>query len=265
MTHRDLWDRFRRYYCRVESLDLSLDISRVRFDDEFFERMAPAMDRAYAAMDELEAGTVADPDEGRVVGHYWLRSPELAPKPEWRRGIAAGRGPVKTLGARVYHGGPCKPVLALGMGRSALGPMFVADALGDLATDKMQVHFIDNTDPDGLERVLKGLEGKLAQTLTIVTSKSGGTPETHNGMTIVARAYCDAGLEFPKYAVAITMEGSKLDKLAESQGWLERFPMFDWIGGRTSELSAVGLLPAALQGLDINGMLAGAETCDAAT
>ena len=76
-------------------------------------------------------------------------------------------------------------------------------------------------------------------------------------MTIVARAYADAGLEFPKYAVAITMEGSKMDKLAQSQGWLERFPMFDWIGGRTSELSAVGLLPAALQGLDINGDASG--------
>src|SRR5207253_331995 len=47
--------------------------------------------------------------------------------------------------------------------------------------------------------------------------------------------------------------------------WLARFPMFDWIGGRTSELSAVGLLPAALQGIDIMGMLAGAAACDEAT
>ena len=53
-----------------------------------------------------------------------------------------------------------------------------------------------------------------------------------------------------------------LDKTAVQQGWLARFPMFDWIGGRTSVLSAVGLLPAALQGLDIDGLLRGAASCD---
>ena len=47
--------------------------------------------------------------------------------------------------------------------------------------------------------------------------------------------------------VAITQEGSLLDNTAKIEGWLARFPMFDWVGGRTSEMSAVGLLPAALQ------------------
>ena len=61
------------------------------------------------------------------------------------------------------------------------------------------------------------------------------------------------------------MAGSHLDKQADSEGWLARIPMFDWVGGRTSELSAVGLLPAALQGIDIVRMLAGAAACDAAT
>jgi glucose-6-phosphate isomerase len=56
-----------------------------------------------------------------------------------------------------------------------------------------------------------------------------------------------------------------MDRSATAEGWLARFPMFDWIGGRTSELSAVGLLPAALQGLDIDGLLAGAAACDEAT
>ena len=51
----------------------------------------------------------------------------------------------------------------------------------------------------------------------------------------------------------------------QAEGWLHEFPMFDWIGGRTSELSAVGLLAAALQGIDIRSMLAGAKEMDAAT
>ena len=47
--------------------------------------------------------------------------------------------------------------------------------------------------------------------------------------------------------VAITQQNSLLDNTARIEGWLARFPMFDWVGGRTSEMSAVGLLPAALQ------------------
>ena len=47
--------------------------------------------------------------------------------------------------------------------------------------------------------------------------------------------------------VAITQEKSLLDNTARIEGWVARFPMFDWVGGRTSEMSAVGLLPAALQ------------------
>lgn len=47
--------------------------------------------------------------------------------------------------------------------------------------------------------------------------------------------------------VAITQENSLLDNTARIEGWLSRFPMFDWVGGRTSEMSAVGLLAAALQ------------------
>jgi len=62
--------------------------------------------------------------------------------------------------------------------------------------------------------------------------------------------------------VAVTSRDSDLDKLAVREGWINRFPMWDWVGGRTSELSAVGLLPAALQGVDIDALLAGAKACD---
>jgi glucose-6-phosphate isomerase len=98
-----------------------------------------------------------------------------------------------------------------------------------------------------------------------VISKSGGTKETRNGMLEAEAAYRRAGLEFAKHAVAVTVTGWDLDRHAAAQGWLARFPMWDWVGGRTSETSTVGLLPAALQGLDIDGLLAGARTCDGVT
>jgi glucose-6-phosphate isomerase len=143
--------------------------------------------------------------------------------------------------------------------------MFVADALGDPQTDRMAVHFVDNTDPDGIARELFRLGGSLDETLCVVMSKSGGTPETRNGMLLAAEAYRKAGLDFGKHAVAVTGSGSMLDRLAEDEEWLARFPMWDWVGGRTSEMSAVGLVPGLLQGLDMRALLAGAAACDEAT
>jgi glucose-6-phosphate isomerase len=77
--------------------------------------------------------------------------------------------------------------------------------------------------------------------------------------------YEGQGLNFGKHAVAVTGVGSELDKVAERGGWLRRFPMWDWVGGRTSIMSAVGLVPMTLQGLDINQFLAGAAAMDAKT
>jgi len=78
-------------------------------------------------------------------------------------------------------------------------------------------------------------------------------------------AWKRAGLDFARHAVAITGTGSAMDKVAQQERWLRRFPMWDWVGGRTSETSAVGLLPAALQGFDIDALLAGARACDEVT
>jgi glucose-6-phosphate isomerase len=129
----------------------------------------------------------------------------------------------------------------------------------------MSLYCFDNTDPDGMDKVLAHLGGKLGRTLCLVISKSGGTKETRNGMLEAEAAYANAGLNFGRHTVAVTSKGSELDKYAVSKEWIRRFPMWDWVGGRTSELSAVGLLPAALQGLDIDGMLDGASACDALT
>ena len=257
--------------CRVPSLGLTLDVSRMMCGEGDLARRAPAMERAFRAMAELEKGAVANPDEKRRVGHYWLRAPRLAPEPALAREIEAGLAQVKSFAADVHAGriagpvGPFRQLLLVGIGGSALGPMFVADALGQPGRDRMAFHVIDNTDPDGVARTLAPLKGLLDRTLVVVTSKSGGTPETRNGMLLVQKAFRDARLDFGRQAVAVTMPGSKLDDQAKAEKWLGRFPMFDWVGGRTSEMSAVGLLPAALQGLDVDGLLAGAAACDEAT
>jgi glucose-6-phosphate isomerase len=269
---RELWDRYQQQLCRVSSVDLAVDPSRMRLDADFLRDVAPAMARAFGAMDALEAGAIANPDEQRMVGHYWLRDPARAPTAAIADEIRDTLARIKAFAAAV-HTAQIRPpaasrftrLLCVGIGGSALGPMFVADALGDARRDRLAPFFLDNTDPDGFARVLGALSAHLPETLVVVTSKSGGTPETRNGMIAVANALRRAGLALGPQAVAITQSGSALDGTAARGEWLARFPMWDWVGGRTSELSAVGLLPAALQGVDVDGLLEGARACDAST
>jgi glucose-6-phosphate isomerase len=272
MTARERWDRYRRLRCEVPAVGLVLDPSRMELDDAFLDRLDQPARQALAAMAALEGGALANPDEGRMVGHYWLRTPSLAPTPALRQEIEATVQAVKAFAVEV-HAARVRPpraaafrrLLAIGIGGSALGPMFVADALGQPGRDRLIPDFLDNTDPDGFARTFARLEGRLDETLVIVTSKSGGTPETRNGMLAAEAAFRAAGLELARQAVAVTQVGSALDREASRQGWLARFPMWDWVGGRTSQLSAVGLLPAALQGLDVDGLLVGAAAMDQAT
>ena len=77
-----LWDRFQKHLCSVPSLDLTLDVSRMNFADDYFAAMAPRIDADYREMAELEKGAIANADEKRMVGHYWLRNPQLAPSPQ---------------------------------------------------------------------------------------------------------------------------------------------------------------------------------------
>jgi glucose-6-phosphate isomerase len=267
------WTRFKEHCYQYPSLGLSLDISRMPFPDRLLESMEAKFQKAFADMAALEKGAIANPDEKRMVGHYWLRAPQLAPDPEIAGAITSTLAAIKEFAGKVHRGeiagpaGKFRELLVVGIGGSALGPQFVSSALGRLkgGRDRMGVHFFDNTDPDGMDLVLREIGSGLKRTLVVVISKSGGTVETRNGMLEAAAAFKAAGLDYPKHFVAVTGDGSKLDQVARSEGWLARFPMWDWVGGRTSELCVVGLLPAALQGIKIDPLLAGAAAMDKVT
>jgi glucose-6-phosphate isomerase len=265
------WKRYCEFLYDCPEIGLLMDISRLNFEPGFFDRIEPEMQRAFVEMSALESGATANPDEDRMVGHYWLRAPELSPSLAISSEIEFAIRGVKEFAADIHDGvirtaggKRFSRILVIGIGGSALGPQFVSDALGT-SHDRMQTSFFDNTDPDGMDRVISDIGEKLSETLTIVISKSGATKETRNGMLEAMEAYRKAGLAFAKHAVAVTGKGSELDSTALSEGWLARFPMWDWVGGRTSVTSAVGLLPAALQGLDIDALLEGARICDRIT
>ena len=252
---------------RYPEMGISLDLSKLPLTPEFLAEMQPLIDRAYADIAALESGVIANPDENRMVGHYWLRNSAIAPTAELRAKIDGPLADLKAFAADVLSGKILAPngkkyttCLVIGIGGSALGPELVADAL---PAEGLAMAFLDNTDPDGMYKVLDTLP--LSETLAVVISKSGGTPETRNGMVCAQQYFAGKGLNFAKQAVAVTGVGSTLDKVAVSEGWVKRFPMEDWVGGRTSETSVVGLVPAALQGVDIDSLLAGAAAMDAHT
>ena len=265
------WERYKEYLNFNPEIGLMVDISRMMFPDDYFDRMGPPIEKAFQDMEAIESGAIANPDENRMVGHYWLRAPELAPEREITRDIEKNLQAIKDFSKKVHagriksqKGKPFSRMLIIGIGGSALGPQFVSDAL-KTSKDSIRPYFFDNTDPDGFDRILKELKGVLSETMTIVISKSGGTIDTRNGMLEAKAAYQSKGLRFEKHAAAITEANSDLDRIAKKEGWIARFPMWDWVGGRTSETSAVGLLPAALQGIDIDALLEGARLCDEVT
>lgn len=265
------FDAFRALSFHDAPLSFTLDVSRIYFGESFFSSVEGRWQQALTQMEALEKGAIANPDENRRVGHYWLRAPNLAPDDSTRRAIEDTLVEVSKFAKRV-HAGEVKPeradcfthLLVVGIGGSTLGPQFVAQALGG-AANPMTAVFFDNTDPDGFDLVFAQLGKRLDSTLTVVISKSGSTKETRNGMLEAKAAYERRGLSFGKHAVAVTGEGSELDRVARTEGFVEWFPMWDWVGGRTSEMSAVGLVPAALQGFDIHAFLAGAAEMDALT
>ena len=147
---------------------------------------------------------------------------------------------------------------------SALGPQLIKSALAP-QKEHIRFYFIDNTDPDGMDRVINSIGKGLSETLILIISKSGSTVETRNTMIEVRECYSKVGLDFARHAVAVTGENSQLAQLAFEEKWLGCFPMWDWVGGRTSILSSVGLLPAALMGENISSFLNGAKVMDELT
>jgi glucose-6-phosphate isomerase len=225
---------------------------------------------ALAALAALEAGALANPDERRQVGHYWLRAPGLAPDPAYTAAIEQSWREIEELAASVHRGqlcaedgAPFRDLILIGIGGSALGPLLVADALA-AADAPLRLHVLDNTDPTGIHRALAAVPS-LAHALVLVISKSGGTVETRNGMLEVAAACARRGLSFPARAIAITCAGSKLALEAERDRWRAIIPLWEWVGGRFSVTAAVGLAPMALLGLDWRALLRGAAAMDAHT
>ena len=109
MDKLKLWERYQKHLCVCPKIGLTLDISRMGFPDGFFDAMEPRMQRAFGEMTALEAGAVANRDEGRMVGHYWLRAPRLAPDAAITAEIEFTLRAVREFAAGVHDGTVAAP------------------------------------------------------------------------------------------------------------------------------------------------------------
>ncbi len=228
--------------------------------------------RAFSDMLTLERGEIANPDDGRRVGHFWLRAPDKAPDLGIATGIGAAAAAARALAAAVRSGEATTDagerftdVLHIGIGGSQLGPALLVDALAHDAFGAargLPVHFLDNTDPDGISAVLGRLGSRLRTTLVVVVTKSGGTAEPRNALALTWLAMTAQGVSPARHLVGITVKDSALWKRAESEGWRASLEIWPWVGGRYSVMSAVGILPAELAGIDSQALIDGAAAMD---
>ncbi len=137
-------------------------------------------------------------------------------------------------------------VVLCGMGGSSLGPEVVARTHG------VPLVVLDSTDPD---QVRSALAGDLASTVVVVSSKSGGTVETDSQRRAFEAAFTAAGIDAKRRIVVVTDPGSPLEKASKEAGYRAVFLADPNVGGRFSVLSAFGVVPSALAGVDVEGML----------
>lgn len=190
-----------------------------------------------AAQDPTLWGEAAEEESAKRLG--WVSLSETS------RPLVAE---IAALGVENRERGLAKIVLC-GMGGSSLAPEVICAAAG------VELDVLDSSDPDF---VRSSLEDRLAETVVVVSSKSGGTVETDSQRRAFEKAFRDAGIDPAERIVVVTDPGSPLEEYAREAGY-RVFLADPAVGGRYSALTAFGLVPSGLAGADIAGLLDQAE------
>ena len=226
-----------------------------------------------ARIEDLFRGAEVNPTERRAALHTALRNPDddtaraddQPVGPAIRATLARMRSVVDDITSgrwRGHDGARIEDVVNLGIGGSHLGPQLVCDALRYAHSGAVRVHFVSNVDGGDLDRVLRELDP--ATTLFIVASKSFTTPETALNARS-AQAWILARFADPQAIAAHFFAISAHPQRAVDFGIAADnvLPMWDWVGGRYSLWSAIGLPIALAIGFDgFLALLSGARAMD---
>lgn len=256
---------------RLRAAGLTLDYSRNRIDDAALGALyalARACDTPSRLREQFGGATV-NGTEGRSALHTLLRGSDGGVPLAEGGEVRAMRERMARIAARVRSGGwtgwrgdRIRAVVNIGIGGSHLGPYFVADALSHLQPQDLSLHFVSNVDPRDLEDTLQTLDP--ATTFFIVASKTFGTLETLQNASAAREWLLAAGCpvdELPRHLAAVSANVSR----AVAFGIAEEnvLPMWDWVGGRFSLWSSIGLPLAIGLGMDaFEALLLGAHRMD---
>ncbi len=249
---------------------LFLDFSKNHLDSQTLQLLAQFADQAglKTAIQALFAGEHVNNTEDRPALHTALRTPSLSPTDKTSV-IAETRAKMSQFVERLSTGQwrgftdqIITDVVNIGIGGSDLGPRMVVSALTEYQQNRPRVHFVANIDGADFADQSKALDPET--TLFIVASKSFSTLETRENAEAARRWMLDNDCPSELLARHFVAVSSNV-AAAESFG-IDRdniFPMWDWVGGRYSLWSAIGLPIAIALGMDnFNKLLAGAETMD---
>lgn len=259
----------------LKAAGLLLDYSKNRVDVELLNSLYQLAEESKLT-DKIAAmfrGDIINTTEKRAVLHTALRAdknadvrvnginiiPEVQQTLEKMATFVEQVRSGKWLG---YTGKPITDVVSIGIGGSFLGPKIVCEALKPYWTDKLKCHFVANVDGTAIGDKLAHLNPE--QTLFITASKSFNTQETLTN-TLTAKdwflGYGAKQIDVAKHFVAVTSNVAKATEFGIDQANI--FPMWDWVGGRYSLWSAIGLPIALLIGMDqFYALLNGAKKMD---
>jgi glucose-6-phosphate isomerase len=260
--------------CAVEAAGLYLDFSRQRVDGDVLRLLAGLADAAdlRGRIEAMWAGEAINTTENRAVLHTALRVPDASAGmpggPDIARQVLDERArmlefaeQVRGGAVRGSGGAPFERVVNIGIGGSDLGPAMAVQALHPLTRNAPGVRFVSNVDGTDLANVLD--DADPARTLFVVASKTFTTQETlANART--ARAWLSGRLgeaAVPAHFAAVSTNAQAMDAFGVNANY--RFMMWDWVGGRYSMWSSIGVSLAIAIGREgFLQLLAGAHEMD---
>ncbi len=252
---------------RINAAGLVVDLSRQPLDAPLQRALldwAEATDLP-ARIAALLAGEPVNSTEQRPAHHSQLRKPEASQN---NADVAAALAKMRSISGQLRAGEwlgasdqPITDVVNIGIGGSDLGPRMVCEALKPLAGAGPRVHFVANVDPRDLEQLLLGLDPLT--TLFVISSKSFTTTETLEN-ALSARRWLLAAMDqsaLPRHTIAVSANVPKAVEFGVAENNI--LPMWDWVGGRYSLWSAIGLPIAIANGFEhFAALLTGAHAMD---
>ncbi len=248
---------------------LTIDFSKNRIDDETLKLLVQVAEQAGVTKrrDAMFAGEIVNVTEHRAVLHTALRA-QSADAP-FHREVETEKAKMAAFADKVrdgswtgYTGKRIRHVVNIGIGGSDLGPKMVVHALHHLASKDFDTHFVSNVDGADLWNVINQIDAK--ETLAIVVSKTFTTLETMTNAHSMRDWFLKSGCledQLSKHFVGVSANSAKVTKFGIAKENI--FEMWDWVGGRYSLWSAVGLsIMLAVGPKNFDALLQGADTMD---